>query len=116
MEDLLKAVSGARGPMTLTEEQGKALVKKLESLEREAAFGRAYREELVKSFVRCEALSRPELSSEAVRRAAENMSVGDLECFEAASRKQAEKTVPLSPQLAGEEKRETADGNESFRI
>lgn len=115
-EDLVKTVREARGPVTLTREQGAALLEKLEALEREAAFGRAYRDGLVKSLVRCESLSRPEIPAQAVRRAAEGMSVGDLECFEAACRKQAEKTVPLSPQLAGDGERKTADGNEPFRI
>lgn len=115
-EELLKTVREARGPVTLTREQGGALLEKLELLGREAAFGRAYRAELVNSLVRCEALSRPELPSDAVRRAAEGMGIEDLKRFEAACRKQAEKTVPLSPQLAGSGERETADGNDPFRI
>lgn len=115
-EELLKTVREARGPVTLTQEQGAVLLEKMELLEKDAAFGRAYREGLVNSLVRCEALARPQLPSDAVRRAAEGMSIGDLKCFEAACRKQAEKTLPLSPQLAGAGERESADGNEPYRI
>lgn len=115
-EDILKTVREAEGPVTLTREQGGALLEKLEQLEKEAAFGRNYREELVKNLIRWEALSRPEVPSGAVRRAAEGMNIEDLKCFEAACRKQAGKTVPLSPQLAGSEKQEQTDGNEPFRI
>lgn len=115
-EEIRKIMRAADGPVALSREQSEGLRRELERLEREAAFGRSYRDGLVKSLVRCEALARPEIPAETVRRAAETMSAEDLECFEAACRKQAERVVPLTPQLAGPEKREETDGNEPFRI
>ena len=114
--DILKTLRQADGEVVLSAEEAGRLAAELETLEREAACGRAYRAELKKEFVRCAAISKPGIPAEALGRAADGMELEDLRCFAAAFRKDAERTVPLSPQLAGAEKTGEEDGNTPFRI
>ncbi|WP_243112578.1 MULTISPECIES: hypothetical protein [Acutalibacteraceae] len=114
-EDLFKALRRG-GPVSLTREEAEALTEKIAVLEREAACGRVYREELTKDFVRSAALSKPGIPTGALRRAADGMDLDDLKCFAAAFRRDAERLVPLTPQLAGAERQIPADGNSAFKI
>jgi hypothetical protein len=115
MEDCFKMLRCA-GPVSLTREEAETLTEKIKALERDAACGRAYRAELTKEFVRSAAISKPGLPTDVLRRAADGMSLDDLKCFAAAVRKDAEDRVPLSPQLAGAEKKTSEDGNSAFKI
>lgn len=114
-QDVMKAIRSG-GEITLSAEQAAALAADIDALEREAACGRAYRTELKKEFVRCAGLSRPDIPVEALGRAADGMELEDLKCFAAAFRREAERKVPLSPQLAGAERKTGPDGNSPFRI
>ena len=113
--DPIKALR-AGSPVALTQKEAQTLAEKLNALEREAACGRAYREELAKEFVRNAALSRPGLPTDALRRAADGMNLEDLKCFASAFRREAKQLVPLSPQLGGTEKRSADGGNSVFKI
>ena len=115
-EDILKTLRETRGELTLTPGQAAELSDRIERLEREAACGRAYRAELTKEFVRCAAISQPGLPAGALSRAADGMNLEDLRCFAAAFRKNAERTVPLSPQLKAGGKPGKTDGNTDYRI
>lgn len=114
-EDVLKAIASSDGGITLTGGQARALLKQMESLKSEAECGRQYRMELEKSFVKFAGLSQPELPTETLRHVAAGMSAEDLKCFESAYRKRAEKLLPLTPQLAGTQKKESG-GNAEFKI
>ena len=114
--DILKTLRQADGEVVLSAEEAGRLAAELETLGREAECGRAYREELKKEFVRCAAIAGPEIPAEALGRAADGMDLGDLKCFAAAFRKDAERTAPLSPQLAGAERTGETDGNAPFKI
>jgi hypothetical protein len=114
-DDILKALR--RGEeVTLTRGQAAQLAEKLTALEREAACGRAYRGELTKQFLRNAALSKPEIPSDTLRRAADAMELEDLKCFAAAFRRGADRLVPLSPQLAGTKRQAADNGNSDFKI
>ena len=115
-EDLIKTLRRARGEVALTEAEASALAGRIERLEREASCGRAYRARLKKEFVRCAAIAQPGIPAEAVSRAADGMDLEDLECFSEQFRRSAEKTVPLSPQLAGGRKNGKTESNAEFRI
>ena len=114
--DILKTLRQGDGEVVLSAEEAGELASELETLGREAECGRAYRAELKKEFVRCAAISKPGIPIEALGRAADGMGLEDLKCFAAAFRRDAERTVPLSPQLAGAERKGEPDGNAPFRI
>ncbi|WP_411678037.1 hypothetical protein [Caproicibacter sp.] len=113
-ENILKTLRSGE-TVTLTQREAARLSEKISALEREAACGRAYRAELTKEFVRCAALSKPGIPAEALRRAADGMNLDDLKCFAAAFRRDAERLVPLTPQLSGAG-RETLADDSAFKI
>lgn len=114
--EVLKFLRGAGGETMLTPAQREALVAEYDRLEREAADGREYRAALEKDFLRFGTLAQPGLPEKSLTAAAKALSVPDLESWGTAFRRQAERAVPLSPQLAGSRKTEQTDGNEPFRI
>lgn len=115
-EEILKTVKESGGEITLTKEQGMQLLDRMERLKSEAEYGKAYREELEQSFVKCAGLAQPEIPAEAMRRVAQGMGMDDLKCFEKAYRKKAEEILPLTPQLAAAQKPESSGGNAQFKI
>lgn len=115
MEELEKALHSG-GPVTFSREEAEKLAEKIAGLEREAECGRAYREEMTKEFVRCAMISRPGIPQESLRRAADGMNLEDLKCFAGEFRKEAERVVPLSPQLAAAGKQERENENSMFKI
>lgn len=115
-EELLKTLREADGEVTLSGEEKARLLEKLAKLEEEAACGRAYRAAVREEFIRCASLARPELPADVLGRTADGMKLGDLKCFAAAFRKEAQKVLPLSPQLAGTGSPESREENKAFRI
>lgn len=115
-DKVLKFLRGTGGETVLTPAQTAALVEKFDRLEQEAQSGREYRETLKKDFLRFGALAHPTLPAESLSRTADALSVQDLKSWGASFRRQAEKEVPLCPQLAGQGKMQEPDGNEPFRI
>ncbi len=115
-EEILKAVRESGGEITLTKVQGLQLLDRMERLKSEAEYGKACREELEQSFVKCAGLAQPDISAEAMRRVAQGMGMDDLKCFEKAYRKKAEEILPLTPQLAAAQKPESSGGNAQFKI
>lgn len=113
---VLKFLRQTGGEAVLTPAQSAALVEKFDCLETEAQSGREYRAALRKDFLRFGALAQPGIPAESLARAADTLGTADLKSWSAAFRKQAEKEVPLFPQLAGSGKTGKADGNEPFRI
>ena len=113
---VLKSLRGAEGAVTLTPAQRSALAGEFDRLEAEAADGREYRASLEKDFLRFGSLAQPGIAWESLKAASQALSVPDLRNWGAAFRRQAEKTAPLTPQLAGSGKQKQEDGNEPFRI
>ena len=112
----VQKLRASSGPVTLGRAQAEALLSELARLEDEAACGREYRASLKKDFLRYGAVAQPDLPAESLSRAADFMGVQDLKSWGASFRKQAEKSIPLSPQLAGKTDQKQPDGNEPFRI
>lgn len=115
-QSALKALREPVESVTLSPAQKSALLAKFGSLEREAAFGREFLARLKKDFLRFGALAQPGIPAESLARAADALSARDLESWGAAFRRQAEKAVPLRPQLAAEHPSAGPDGNDPFRI
>lgn len=115
-EEILKAARENGGAATLTKEQAVQLLDRMERLKSEAEYGKAYREELEQSFVKCAGLAQPEIPVEVIRRVAQGMGMDDLKCFEKAYRKKAEEILPLTPQLAAAQKPEGSGANAQFKI
>jgi hypothetical protein len=115
-EEILKSVRESGGEIKLTKEQAAQLLDRLERLKSEAEYGKAYREELERSFVKCAGLAQPDIPVEAIRRVAQGMGMDDLKFFEKAYRKKAEEILPLTPQLAAAQKPESSGANAEFKI
>lgn len=114
--EVLKFLRETGGETMLTPAQRESLVAEFDRAEREAADGREYRAALEKDFLRFGALTQPGLPEGSLISAAKALSVPDLKNWGAAFRRQAEKAVPLTPQLAGNGAGKKTDGNEPFRI
>lgn len=114
-QDILKTLRAGE-EVTLTRGEAEQLACRVEKLEQEALCGRAYRQELTKEFIRYAALSQPEIPTESLRRAADAMSLEDLKCFAAAFRRDAQRLVPLTPQLAGQKEQNPQSSNSAFKI
>lgn len=115
VENLKKAVS-LNKEITLSAEQGSAILKQIEILKNDAQCGKIYRGELKKSLIKYALLVQPEIPEDAMNRAVENMNIEDLKCFEKAYRKKAQKVLPLAPQLAAVHKQKNSGGNAEFKI
>lgn len=115
-EEIEKSLTGVSGDVTLTKAQSRVLLERLNQLEAEAECGRAYRAELVNSFVKCASVAQPGIPAQALRRTAEAMDLDDLKTFEKAYRRQANELLPLSPQLAVSVRPEQTGANAQFKI
>ncbi len=114
--EILKAMAERGAEITLSAEQGKALLDRMERLKDEAECGKSYRAELQKSLVRFAGIAQPEIPAEVMNRVAEGMGIEDLKCMAKAYRRRADEILPLAPQLAGTQKPEKSGGNTEFRI
>lgn len=116
-EEIEKSLRETDGEFSLTGEERRRLLERLDRLEEEAACGRAYRAKVRKDFLRFASLTKPEIPAEVLGRAADGMSLPDLQCFAESCRREAQKALPLEPQLAGGKKKAPGpDGNAPFRI
>jgi hypothetical protein len=113
---VVKFLRETKGEAVLTPAQSDAIVRKFDELEQEAANGREYRSTLKKGFMRFGTLAHPDIPAESLARTADALSVQDLKSWGASLRRQAEKKVPLFPQLAGGRKPAKQDGNAPFKI
>ncbi|HEX3017875.1 MAG TPA: hypothetical protein VHP31_08500 [Caproicibacter sp.] len=113
---ILKSLRESGGETVLNSAQASALLAEFDRLGQDAACGRDYRDSLKKDFVRFGALAQPGIPAESLSRAADAMSMQDLKSWCAAFQKQAEKAVPLRPQLAWNHQTPKLNGNEPFQI
>jgi len=115
-DGIIKSMTENGGEITLTKEQGRQILDRMERMRGEAECGRIYRTELQKSFVKCAGLANPDIPAETMSRVAESMGIEDLKCFEKAYRQKADEILPLSPQLAASKKPEKSGTNAQFKI
>lgn len=116
VENIKKVLACMDGEITLTKEQGKQILQQIEYLKNEAEYGRMYRGELQKSFVKYAGIAQSGIPTEVMNRVADSMNIQDLKCFEKAYRKKADEILPISPQLAAVHKPENSSGNAEFKI
>ena len=114
MQDILKSVREARDSLTLDGEGLRALRCRLDTLERDAAAGKAYKAHLTAEAVRCGTTAMPGLSGEVLERICAGLAVEDLQSLCKHLQTAAGKKLPLTPQLAVSPA-ESAENN-AFRI
>lgn len=115
--EILKKLQEAGEETVLTKREAESLAGYVERLEQEAVCGRKYRDQVCKNVVRLSALAQPGLPQDVMRRTAENMSLDDLLVFEKAFQKTVDKLLPVTPQLAPEQRgKEETGRNQAFKI
>ncbi|NLX93543.1 MAG: hypothetical protein GXZ02_06720 [Clostridiales bacterium] len=115
MEDILKALQNTEVETTLGREEKKSLLTRMEHLEKQAADGKAYREELTMEVIRMGLITLPQMGGESLSSICERLSVEELRELKKAFGERTEKIVPMKPQLKAELRPAAADNNE-FRI
>lgn len=115
MEDVLKALQNLEEETTLGREEKQNLLARMERLEKQAADGKAYREELTMDVIRMGLITLPQMGGESLSSICERLSVEELRELKKAFGERTEKIVPMKPQLKAEPRPVAADNNE-FRI
>ncbi len=85
-------------------------------LEKEAAWGRKYREDLTAQVLRYSALVQPELPRQVMKSAVQGLSMEDLDAMRQTYEKMAQKALPLRPQLAPEKDGGQLELHRGFKI
>lgn len=116
MEEIKKALQHEGEQVVLSPAEVQTLSKHLKELEQLAETGRQYKETVCTNVVRLCSLSKSGLSAEAMRRAAEKMSLEDLLEWEKAVQKQASEILPLRAQLEPKGETQNRTDDEGFRI
>lgn len=115
MEDILKALRSAEDGAALSFSEARALLGYIEGLEKQAADGREYREELTLEVIRMGLIALPQMQGENLSGICERLTVGELRELKKVFDESAGRVVPLRPQLVKEEKPAPADNGE-FKI
>lgn len=115
MESTLKALRETGDEISLNKQEKENLLAHIETLEKQAADGKAYREELTLEVIRMGLITLPQIGGESLTGICERLSVGELRELKKAFGESAEKIVPLRPQLKAEPKTEPASNSE-FKI
>ncbi len=126
--DFLKAVKertpesvrllSACGDILFSAEECSELSAELKKLLDEAQWGREYRENLCKSFVRLSGVVQPEISAGTARSICKRLSVDELRECVGAYEKKADRLLSYAPQLCSENEKSNADSkkNRAFEI
>lgn len=88
----------------------------LKRLEKEAEWGREYKEDLCRSFLRLSAIVQPEVSKETALSLTEKLNIPQLKEFICAYEKKAENFLPVRPQLYAAKRDKTDKQNKAFEI
>jgi hypothetical protein len=115
LNNILKAIKTETDAITLSADELKNLRAEIETLEKSAAEGRLYRERLLSDAVRLGMLAMPQISGESLKSICGKLSANELCELKSVFSQNAEKRMPVSPQLAGEKKDCEAQNNE-FKI
>jgi hypothetical protein len=115
MENILKALRNREEETILTGQEKQILLERMEMLEKQAADGKAYREELTMDVIRKGLITLPQIGGESLSAICERLTVDELRELKKAFGEGAEKIVPMKPQLKAEPRTMPEDNNE-FRI
>lgn len=114
MENCMKSIREGKA-VNLSEKQAKQLADYIESLEKQAEDGKAYRRQLVGQTVKYAVLSVPTLKAENVRAMCENMEINELLEVKEAFMKKAGELIPIEPQLkSNKDSKQSANNNYKF--
>ena len=115
MESTLKALREPGEEITFNRQEKESLLAHIEGLEKQAADGKAYREELTMEVIRMGLITLPQIGGESLTGICERLTVGELRELKKAFAESGEKIVPMKPQLKPEPRPEPA-GNSEFKI
>ncbi len=115
MESTLKVLREPGDEITLNRQEKEKLLAHIETLEKQAEEGKAYREELTIEVIRMGLITLPQISGENLSAICERLSTGELRELKKAFDQSADKIVPIKPQLKAEVRPEPASNNE-FKI
>lgn len=115
LEDILKALETGEEELTLNRDEKQALTEKIKELEALAGEGRAYREELTAEAVRLGLIAMPQIGSDSLSAICSRLPLGELKELKQAFYQNAQKSVPLKPQLKPEPQKEPA-ANTDYQI
>lgn len=115
MESTLKALREPGDEITLNRQEKEKLLAHIETLEKQAEEGKAYREELTIEVIRMGLITLPQISGENLSAICERLSTGELRELKKVFAQSAEKIAPIKPQLKAEARPEPASNNE-FKI
>lgn len=102
--------------ITFEREQCRELCHILSKLEKEAVWGRKYKEDLSREFLKLSSVVQPEVSGNTINSLVNKLSIDELREFISAYEKKAREFMPLKPQLFAEEKSGADSGNKAFEI
>lgn len=97
-------------------EEIKILSEKYKSLEKDALWGKNYRQDMRTKFLRLTAVVQPEISESCAKSIAQKMSVEEMKEFILAYEKKAEEFLPVKPQTFSEKKKEKDNKNNEFEM
>ena len=115
MEEILKSLRNTDEETTLGRQEKENLLVRMDLLEKQAADGKAYREELTMEVIRMGLITLPQMGGESLSAICERLSVEELRELKKAFGERTEKSLPMKPQLKAEVCPVAADNNE-FRI
>lgn len=115
MENILKALKSTGDEITLSKQESQSLLAHIGTLEKQAADGKAYREELTSEVIRMGLISLPQMNADSLSDICERLSVSELRDFKKAFGENAGKVVPLEPQLKHGVLKEPAS-NDEYKI
>jgi len=112
MENILKALRETGDEITLGRQEKENLLTHIEGLEKQAAQGKAYREELTMEVIRMGLITLPQIGGESLNGICERLTVGELRELKKAFADSGEKIVPMKPQLKPEPRTEPVNNSE----
>ncbi|MCR5485061.1 MAG: hypothetical protein K6F09_05660 [Clostridiales bacterium] len=99
LEDILKALKSEEGPISLSVSEVKTLRKSIESLEKDAIYGKMYLSELTDETVRLGLCAMPFFDGDQLRDICEKLSVNELRSIKKGFAEFANKKFPMDIQL-----------------
>ena len=112
LDEILKVLVNDEDETTLGRHEKKSLLAHIEGLEKQAADGKAYREELTLDVICMGLISLPQIGGESLTGICERLTVGELRELKKAFAESTDKIVPMKPQLKPEAHPEPVSNSE----
>ena len=112
LDEILKVLENGEDETTLGRQEKKSLLAHIDCLEKQAADGKAYREELTLDVIRMGLITLPQIGGESLTGICERLTVSELRELKKAFAESAEKVVPMKPLLKPGPHIEPAGNNE----